>query len=154
MPSTFTRLLAENLNKKCTHNVVEASDNTTIAQNTIYIAPGGQHMFIKRNELREPVIGLNDNAPENNSKPSIDVLFRSVADVYSAYSIALVMTGMGNDGSKSLNALKRAGATILAQDKDSSVVWGMPENAIKTGCVDHIVSLNDLPKLLKQIIDK
>jgi len=154
MPKEFTKSFADNLNRKCTHDVVEAGEGMRINYKTIYIAPGGRHMYLRRNELREPLIALNDNPPENNCRPSVDVLFRSAADVYAGRLSALIMTGMGNDGSKSMMALKRAGAVIVAQDQESSVVWGMPENAIQTGCVDYVLALNQIPETIRQIITK
>jgi two-component system chemotaxis response regulator CheB len=154
MPKEFTKSYAENLNKKCIHNVTEAENFMTIKKSNVYIAPGGFHLYIKKNENNASYLTLTDNPPENNCKPSVDVLFRSAADVYGNKLLAIIMTGMGNDGAKSMMALKRAGAVIIAQDKESSVVWGMPESAIQTGCVDYVVSLNKIAEIIKQIVNK
>jgi len=154
MPKEFTKSFADNLNKKCNHEVIEAEDNTKIRKKTVYIAPGGMHLCLRRNEMRDPIVVLSDNAPENNSKPSVDVLFRSLADVYGNKAIAVVMTGMGNDGAKGVLPLFRAGAEIIAQDKDTSVVWGMPGSAVQTGCVAKVVALNKIPSIIQQIINQ
>jgi len=154
MPKEFTKSYAENLNRKCKHNVKEAENFMAIQKNCVYIAPGGFHLYIKKNEQNATYLTLTDNPPENNCKPSVDVLFRSAADVYTNKLLAIIMTGMGNDGAKSMMALKRAGAVIIAQDKESSVVWGMPESAIQTNCVDYVVSLNKIPETIKQIVNK
>ena len=152
MPKEFTGTFAENLNRRCEHTVLEAEDSMIVKNKHIYIAPGGLHTTVKMNEKKQPKIILNDNPSENNCKPSADILFRSAADIYTDKLIAIVMTGMGDDGSKSLPALKRAGAVIIAQDKETSTVWGMPERAIQTGCVDYVVALNKIHDTIKQII--
>jgi len=152
MPKDFTKTFAENLDRKCDHKVVEADDFMIISRKHVYIAPGGIHMSVKHNEKKQAIIMLNDNPPENNCKPSADILFRSAADIYSQKLIAIVMTGMGDDGSKSLSALKRAGAIIIAQDKETSTVYGMPERAVQTGCVDYVVALDKIHLTISQII--
>ena len=90
--------------------------------------------------------------PENGCKPSVDVLFRSASNIYGGNLIAVIMTGMGNDGAKSLRALRRDGAYIMVQDEASSVVWGMPGSAVETGYVNEIVPLNAMPDCITRII--
>jgi two-component system chemotaxis response regulator CheB len=145
MPPTFTTSLAESLDKKCRHKVKEGNAGDYVTPNTVYVAPGGVHMVVRKSGA-EVMVGTNSQPPENGCRPSVDVLFRSVATTYAHNITAIIMTGMGNDGSKSLRALKRNGARIIAQDEASSVVWGMPGSAVKTGLVDEVLSLLNIPK--------
>ncbi len=153
MPPGFTKSLADSLDKKCKHNVVEASGNEIISKNYVYIAPGGKHMIVRENEKGNRITAVIDTPPVNKSKPSVDVLFRSVTNIYGGELIALILTGMGNDGSKSVGSLKRAGAYVLVQDEATSVVWGMPGSAVKTGYVDYIVPLDKMTSVITEIIN-
>ncbi|MGL1935420.1 MAG: chemotaxis-specific protein-glutamate methyltransferase CheB [Fibrobacterales bacterium] len=146
MPVGFTESLAEGLNKKCRdYTVVEAGEDTVVDQKTIYIAPGGKHMVMRAKENRL-TLGLHEQPPENGCRPSVDVLFRSVAQISAGRRVlSIVLTGMGVDGTAGLRPLKRAGARIIAQDEQSSVVWGMPGSAVATGLVDKVVDLMDIP---------
>ena len=144
MPANFTESLAQSLNAKCKHKVVETRDMTTICPDTVYIAPGGRHLRVARNASRAPMLTLSDDAPVDGCRPSVNMLFDSAAEVYAGNVIAVVLTGMGSDGTKGLAALKRAGAYVIAQDKASSVVWGMPGSAVASGHVDKVVALEDI----------
>lgn len=141
----FTRSLAENLHQHCSHRVIEASDGELVQPNTVYFAPSGKHLLLRRLSGGKVNTALNEQPPENNFRPSADVLFRSAAAAYGASAVALVMTGMGQDGSAGLGPLERAGAHIIAQDEATSVVWGMPRNAVATGHVDEILPLEGIP---------
>lgn len=152
MPKEFTHSLAENLNRYTSHRVIEAKEKDLIEARTVYIAPGGRHMTVRFNSSGHQEIALNDNPPENGCIPSADVLFRSVASVYAEKAIGLVLTGMGNDGTKGLAAMKRAGSYNIAQDEESSVVWGMPGHAYKSGVVNEVVSLSDMPQKISKLI--
>lgn len=153
MPATFTASLAESLGKKCAHLVKEGAEGEAVMPRTVYIAPGGRHMtVVSRDGI--PRIRLNDQPPENGCRPSVDVLFRSAPDVYPGGCVALILTGMGMDGAKSLRALKREGAIILAQDEKSSVVWGMPGAAVETGLVDAVVSLESIPETVARAVER
>jgi len=152
MPPKFTKSLAEQLAKKCSnYNVLEASEGDIVRPHTVYIAPGGMHMTVKR-DSGDVVIALNDGASENGCKPSVDVLFRSASEVYGSRALALILTGMGSDGNKGLAILKRNGVYVIAQDEASSVVWGMPGNAVASGNVDEILSLMDIPDAVSRIL--
>jgi two-component system chemotaxis response regulator CheB len=139
-PEGMTRFFAESLGKKCCYRVVEATDLEPVRPRTAYIAPGGRHMIVRKQDGKV-VVGLNDLPPENGCRPSVDVLFRSMAAVYSQATLAIILTGMGSDGAKGLGPLKRAGAYIIAQDEPTSVVWGMPGAAIATNLVDEVLPL-------------
>ena len=136
----MTRYFAESLERKCTYRVVEASDGEAVEPRTAYVAPGGRHMVLRRQGDRVS-IALNDQPPENGCRPSVDVLFRSVADAYPGSVIAVILTGMGTDGAKGIGPLKRSGAYVIAQDEATSVVWGMPGAAVATGQVDEVLPL-------------
>jgi len=152
MPPAFTKSLAENLNKRCDYKVIEAKGNELIQKKHIFIAPGGKHMIVRKSSESKTIIGINDNPPENDCKPSVDVLFRSIANVYGNKAIASILTGMGSDGVKSLEALKRAGAFIIAQDEESSTVWGMPGRAVESGNVNKVLPLDKIPSTIESII--
>jgi len=140
LPAGMTRYLAESLGRKCEYRVVEASDGEAVRPSTAYIAPGGRHLIVRKHESRI-VIGLNDQLPENGCRPSVDVLFRSVAAAYPQSAIAIILTGMGCDGAKGAGPLKRNGAYVIAQDEATSVVWGMPGAAAATSYVDEVLPL-------------
>ena len=152
MPPTFTQSLADNLDKKCRHTVIEAKDNDVIRPGHIYIAPGGRHMVIRRGAIGQVVTALNDQPPEKGCRPSVDVLFRSAAAIYGGDQIAVVLTGMGSDGTRGLGPLKKAGAHIIAQDEASSVVWGMPGSAVTSGCVDEVLPLERIASSIKELV--
>ncbi|MBN1983501.1 MAG: chemotaxis-specific protein-glutamate methyltransferase CheB [Chitinivibrionales bacterium] len=153
MPQEFTACMAESLSKKCSHHVKVGQDEEPVDPNTVYIAPGGQHMLVRMSGAG-PVISINDQPPENGCKPSVDVLFRSLPQVYGPQALAIILTGMGIDGSKSLPFLKRSGISIIAQDEASSVVWGMPGSAVESGCVEKIVALQDMVSFVGKIVSR
>lgn len=141
MPPMFTQSLAASLNSKCALTVKEAMDGENIHPGSVYIAPGGRHMKISSSLGGETSLRISDDPPENNCKPSVDYLFRSVANHHAGRSVAVIMTGMGSDGVLGLRLLKRRGAVVLAQDEASCVVYGMPGEAVKAGVVDAIIPL-------------
>ena len=144
MPPTFTQSLAKSLNSKCRYTVMECRDSDIVKERHAYIAPGGKHMLlIKRHKTIRTVVG--NQPPENGCKPSVDILFRSGATVYGKDIIAIVLTGMGVDGTKGSGILKRAGASIIVQDDKTSVVWGMPGSVKASGNADKVLPLNKIP---------
>ena len=106
----------------------------------VYIAPGNKHLLVKRDGARY-ICHLNNGPPVNRHRPSVDVMFRSVAENVGPNAISVLLTGMGDDGAKGMQEMKNAGAPTIAQDEKSSVVWGMPGEAVKLGCVDVILPL-------------
>jgi two-component system chemotaxis response regulator CheB len=150
MPRHFTRSLADSLNKKCRYAVREARNNEMLETNHIYIAPGDQHMLVRRINGKVRIV-LNDQPPENGSRPSVDVLFRSASIVYGPDVLAIILTGMGTDGTKGSGAVKRAGGHVIAQDESTSVVWGMPGSAVSSGNVDAILPLDEIPESVLRI---
>lgn len=144
MPEKFTKSFADRLNTQCRISVKEAEDGDSVLPGHALLAPGGYHMTLVRSGARYSV-RLNQDPPMNRHRPSVDVMFDSVAKVAGANSIGVILTGMGNDGAKGMLAMKQAGAYTIAQDEASCVVFGMPKEAIKLGGVDKILSLTDIP---------
>ncbi len=143
MPQTFTRSLAASLDAKSGLRVKEATDGEALEPGTVYIAPGGQQLRLVEAAGRR-VVQLTDDPPEQNCKPSVDYLFRSVSHHAQRGVVGVIMTGMGNDGTLGSRLLKRTGATIMAQDEATSVVFGMPKAAIDAGVVDKVCPLDDI----------
>jgi two-component system chemotaxis response regulator CheB len=141
MPPIFTKSLAESLCAKCAIQVREASHNEPVAPNTVYIAPGGKQMRIAPGAGGSKTIEITDDPPENNCKPAVDYLFRSVANRFPGRATAVILTGMGSDGTLGLRLLKRNGCHIIAQDEASCVVFGMPKAAIDAGVVDVVLPI-------------
>ena len=120
---------------------------------TAWIAPGGRHMALKREGLRV-TLEIHDDPAENSCRPAVDVLFRSVAEVYSNRALCLVLTGMGQDGADGMLALRDAGAETIAEDERSCVVFGMPREAIMLGAARHVVTLADMPARLAHCVQQ
>ncbi len=145
MPPVFTKSLANSLDKKCALSVKEAIDGENIQPNVVYIAPGGKQMkLVAGTDGQNRRIKITNDPPENSCKPSVDYLFRSVADYYVGRTTAVIMTGMGSDGTKGLATLKAKSAYIIGQDEASCVVYGMPKTPADLGYIDTVVSLNKI----------
>jgi two-component system chemotaxis response regulator CheB len=145
MPPVFTKSLANSLNAKCALRVKEAQDGEPILANVVYIAPGGKQMkLVASTDGNNRLIKITDDPPENSCRPSADYLFRSVADYYVGRATAVIMTGMGSDGTKGLKVLKEKGALIIGQDEASCVVYGMPKTPAELGLTDMVAPLNKI----------
>lgn len=144
MPERFTKHFAERLDHICQIRVKEAKDGDTVLPGQALIAPGSFHMELRRSGAKYQVV-INQNPPVNRHRPSVDVMFRSVAQFAGKNSLGVILTGMGNDGAAGMFEMKQAGAYTLAQDEDSCVVFGMPKEAIKAGGVDKILPLSEIP---------
>ncbi len=143
MPPFFTRILADRLSSRGKLEVVEAQHGHRVVPGQVYIAPGDFHLEVTY-EGDQVFTMLSQAAPENSCRPSADVMFRSLARVYGPNVLALVMTGMGADGQKGCEAIKRRGGIVLAQDEASSTVWGMPGAVVTAGLADEVLPLNKL----------
>jgi two-component system chemotaxis response regulator CheB len=152
MPPLFTKSLATSLADKCKVAVKEAEDKEVIHPGTAYIAPGGRHMKIAMGAKGEIILGITDDPMENNCRPSVDYLFRSVANNFNGNTVAVIMTGMGSDGVIGLRLLKRKNCHIIAQDEASCVVYGMPGEAVKAGVVDVISPLDHIAELINRSV--
>ncbi|HMV45508.1 MAG TPA: chemotaxis-specific protein-glutamate methyltransferase CheB [Leptospiraceae bacterium] len=144
MPPFFTKQLAESLNSITELTVVEGADGMKIQKGYVYIAPGGKHMIVRKASGLELCIGVIDSPPEENCKPAVNVLFRSVAELYGRYAVGVIMTGMGQDGYKGFLEMKKVGAYLMAQDEASSLVFGMPSLPIKEKLVSEVKNIKGL----------
>ena len=144
MPRLFTRTLAETLGRKAAIKIVEAQDEDELKAGTVYIAPGGTQMKVRRGANGKVFVQITDAPAENYCKPSADYLFRSVAQVYGDKALGVIMTGMGSDGELGLRLMKRQGAQIIAQDRQTCTVWGMPRAATEAGVVDIVLPLSGI----------
>jgi len=143
MPPVFTAALADKLDSECVLAVKEAQDGETVRPNTVFVAPGGKQMKIVTGTVgKGKIVRITDDPPENSCRPSADYLFRSVAHLYGARATGVIMTGMGSDGTNGLKLMKEKGATVIAQDEKTCVVYGMPREPADAGIVDVIAPLN------------
>lgn len=151
MPPGFTKSFAERLNKLCQITVKEAEDGERVLPGHAYIAPGARHLELVKSGANYQV-RLNDGPSVNRHRPSVDVLFRSVAQYAGRNAVGVILTGMGNDGAAGMLAMHQAGAYTLAQNEASCVVFGMPREAIAMGGVDEVVDLSQVSqRMLAQI---
>jgi len=148
MPPVFTRLLAERLGTRTGGRVVEARDGDELRTGGIWIAPGDHHLVVTRQGGRL-VLRTNQDAAENFCRPAVDVLFRSLASACNSHCLAVMLTGMGHDGFLGCREIRAAGGHIIAQDKKTSVVWGMPGQVVQAGLADEVVPL---PKIADRIL--
>jgi two-component system chemotaxis response regulator CheB len=144
MPAGFTAHLAASLGKRCAARVIEAQDGDRLAPRTIYLAPAGRHMRVTKALATGPCLGMDDSPPRHGCRPSVDVLFHSVAESYGPSALGVLLTGMGRDGAEGLAAMRRRGARTIAQDEQSCVVWGMPRAAVEAGAVDVVASPDEI----------
>jgi two-component system chemotaxis response regulator CheB len=149
MPEKFTAAFAARLNGVCESEVVEASDGDRVLPGRVLIAPGGRHMSVRRDGAQYRV-KVSDGPPVNRHKPSVDVLFRSVAECAGRNAMGVIMTGMGDDGARGLKQMRDAGAQTVAQDEATCVVYGMPGEAVKLGAAESEVALQAIPGMISR----
>jgi len=143
MPENFTKMFAERLNGLCRINVKEAEHNDPILPGHAYIAPGGKHLWVKRDD-GQLLCKLSTEAPMNLHRPSVDFLFRSCAKFLGADAVGVIMTGMGRDGADGMVSMKEKGSWNIAQDEATSVIFGMPREAIEANAVHEVAPLGKL----------
>jgi len=151
MPAMFTAVFAEHLRSLLGIPAREARDGDAILPGTILVAPGGRHMGVVSSGGKA-AIRLNDGPLENFCRPAVDVLFREAASVFGASALAVVLTGMGSDGTHGARHLAKAGATVIAQDEATSIVWGMPGSVVKAGLAHDVLPLESIGRSLKGLI--
>ncbi len=149
MPERFTAMYAQRLDGLCAMRVREAKDGDRLERGLVLIAPGGLHLQLRRAGGQYYAV-VKDGPPVNRHKPSVDVLFRSAAECAGADVLALMLTGMGDDGARAMKLLHDGGARTLAQDEASCVVFGMPKEAIKLGAVDQVLPLDRMAGAITQ----
>ena len=151
MPPLFTRFLAERLQAATELRVEEAAEGAPVERGKVLIAPGDYHMRVSHNG-DGAVIKLDQSPPENSCRPAVDVLFRSVGEIYGGSAVSAVLTGMGQDGLRGAEVLRARGAYVIAQDEATSVVWGMPGAVVAAGLANCVVPLDAIvPEILRQI---
>ncbi len=151
IPPNFSRSMAEHLNKLCRFEVREASEGDELRRGLCLVAPGDFHMALVRSGPGYRV-RLTQSPPVHHCRPAVDVLFRSAAELAGAHAVAVLLTGMGSDGARGMQALRAAGARTLAEHEDSCVVYGMPQAAIKLGVVDQVAPLEEMPRAILQAL--
>jgi two-component system chemotaxis response regulator CheB len=153
MPEHFTRTYAERLDKICPMQVVEATDRQVVESGVAYVAPGNRHMLVERDGVRL-IIRLSDAPAVHHQRPAVDVLFHSVARLRAVKVVALLLTGMGQDGADGMLDLRQHGAETIAEHEQSCVVFGMPREAIARGGACHVASLLRMPSLIADCFAK
>jgi two-component system, chemotaxis family, protein-glutamate methylesterase/glutaminase len=151
MPAQFTGPFAMHLDAACAMNVHEAKHGEPLEQGTIYVAPGDQHLCLVRRGM-QLCVSLESGPTVSGHRPSVDVMFRSVAAICGPRSVGVIMTGMGRDGADGTVTMRNAGARTIAQDEETSYVYGMPKAAAATGAVEHVVSLSQIPMTVARLI--
>ena len=151
IPQAFSAPFAERMDRSCAMRVCQATDGQQIVPGHAYIAPGHLHMTVERSGARY-FCRLHDSAPVNRHQPSVDVMFDSVAANLGANAVGILLTGMGADGARGLLAMRTAGAHTIAQDENTSVVWGMPGEAVRMEAVDEIAPLDKVASLAMKAI--
>ena len=152
MPPTFTAILAEHLSRVSAKTVREAVHGEPVLAGTIYLAPGGTHMKVERRN-GSAVIVLDDSPPVHFCKPAVDPLFSSAAEVWGAWNLALILTGMGVDGTEGAATIAAGGGSVIAQDEATSVVWGMPGSAAEAGVCSAVLPLEQIgPKVVRMFL--
>lgn len=152
MPPGFTRSLAERLNSLSSLTVKEAEHNDIILPGLVLIAPGDYHMTVER-EGNKKVVKLNQSPPIGGHRPAVDPMMDSVAKVYGKQSVGVILTGMGHDGAKGIQAIKEQGGYTIAEDQSTAVVFGMPKSAIELGVVDKVAPLSAIAaEIVKAIV--
>ncbi|MCC7475101.1 MAG: chemotaxis response regulator protein-glutamate methylesterase [Pirellulales bacterium] len=144
MPPVFTKHLADRLHQESALTVVEARGGERIEPGHVYIAPGDYHMELRRDGVAVKTV-LTQGPPENSCRPAVDVLFRSVANVYGVGSLGVVLTGMGQDGARGSESIVHTGGSVIAQDEASCVVWGMPRAVTEAGLASQVLPLGSIP---------
>lgn len=151
MPATFTAILAEHLSKISGMNCAEAVDGEKVESGRIYLAPGEWHMTVVKDGV-DARISLNQNPPESFCRPAVDPMLRSLVEVYGSRILTVILTGMGHDGQMGCEQLANSGGYIIAQDEDSSVVWGMPGAVATAGLSNAVVSLANIPAAIENVL--
>lgn len=148
MPPAFTPILADHLSRSTTWRATEATSEEPLTAGEIRIAPGGHHMIVAGSGV-DRRLRLTNDPPVNFCRPAADVLFTSAASSFGRAVLAVILTGMGNDGCEGAKVITAAGGAVIAQDRETSVVWGMPGAAVTAGIVDKVVSLAAMPDVMR-----
>lgn len=151
MPQNFTTALADRLDRRTCHRVVEADADMVVQAGTVYVAPGGKHLRLVRRST-SVVLDVSDGPLVNSCRPSVDPLFESAADIYGAHTLALMLTGMGSDGTNGTRKLADVGADVIAQDENTSIVWGMPRSVIEAGLTTDVLPIGEIGSRVASLV--
>lgn len=154
MPAMFTASLAARLDAISPIRVVEGADGQPLDRGTLYVAPGGRHMVVRKTADNRRALALIDSPPVNSCRPAVDVLFRSLAMVCGGHVLTVILTGMGSDGLAGVTAVRRKGGYAIVQDEKSSVIWGMPGAVAEADQADEIVPLSRMAARITEIADR
>jgi two-component system chemotaxis response regulator CheB len=149
MPALFTKQFAERLNRLSAMEIREAQEDDSVLPGVALVAPGDKHLLLRRSGMRS-FVSVKDGPLVHQQRPSVDVLFRSVAHTAGKNAIGVIMTGMGVDGAAGLTEMRQAGAHTIAQDEASCVVFGMPKAAIEMGAVERVLPIKEIPDAILQ----
>ena len=152
MPPFFTKQLAERLDKRCALKVVEAESGMVPQAGYVYFAPGGSHLTVAEEGGQTRIVIDSESPAENGCRPAADVMMRSLVDRYAGQLVGLVLTGMGQDGVEGCRKLRQNGGWVVAQDEDSSVVWGMPGAVVKANVTNEVLPLSDIASRMSDIL--
>ncbi|MAZ02620.1 MAG: chemotaxis response regulator protein-glutamate methylesterase [Sneathiella sp.] len=152
MPATFTTILAEHLSKIYGKDCLEAVDGERVQDNRVYVAPGNWHLTV-HGQVGNVVIKLNQEAPENYCRPSVDPMLRSLQSVYGTHVLTTILTGMGHDGLEGCRKLAESGAVVIGQDEETSVVWGMPGAVASAGLCTNILPLQKISGAIENFVN-
>ena len=151
MPKGFTKSFAERLNEVSKLEVVEGYDNLPLKPGMAVVAPGGSHLIVEYNKMRQLVSRLSDMPPLHSVKPAADFLFLSVADTVGGASLGVILTGMGRDGAEGAKAIRQKGGYVIAESSETCVIYGMPKAAVESGGVDEVLPLDVIPERLEEM---
>lgn len=154
MPEGFTQAFAERLDKYSPYRVSEGTKNESVIKERVYVAPGGYHMVLDKDAIGRPYIKLLKRSEKDKYVPSIDELFKSAAQVYGSRTIGVILTGMGSDGVEGLRAIKEAGGVTVAESEETSVLFGMPKEAIEKKVAQYVLPLPRIPVLINRLLLK
>ena len=152
MPPKFTSSLAERLNNLSKLEVKEAENNEVVRNGVVYIAPGGYHLTVQKDNLNNRIINISEEPSDVLHKPSVNVMIDSLEKIYGNKLLGLIMTGMGKDGLQGIKKLKAIGGHCIAQNEESCVVYGMPRAIVENGLADVIASLDEIPSIINKAI--
>lgn len=151
MPPVFTGLLAQRLARDCKGECVEATNGMSLKPGVAYVAPGDFHMVVATHE-GAPFVRLSQTEPENHCRPAADVMLRSVASVYGASTLAIVLTGMGEDGRRGCEVVRQRGGRVIVQDEATSVVWGMPGAVAQAGLANWVLPVDGIADQVQSVM--
>ena len=153
MPEMFTRSFANRLDTLCAPEVREAVDNDTVMSGLVLIAPGNKHMALRRSGARY-YVRVKDGPLVHHQRPSVEVLFNSVAEYAGRNAVGVILTGMGSDGARGLKNMRDAGAPSIAQDEKTCVVYGMPKAAVEAGAAEHVLPLQRITEKIISLVQE